>query len=1081
MPLASDAAHARCPSCGFESPASFRFCGHCGGKLGESSPPGAAEHRQVTVVFCDLVESTALAERLDPEELREVVCEYQSVAAAEVERYAGHVAQYLGDGLLVYFGYPQAQEDDARRAVHTAQGIVDAVERLNRELESVRGLRLGVRMGIHTGPVVAGEVGGGSHREHLALGTAPNVAARLQALAEPGSVLLSAATARLVDGFFDCESLGQQRLKGISQPLEVYRLVGASGVQGRFELAVQRGLVPFVGRQRELALMLERLELAAIGRGQVVQVVGEAGIGKSRLVYELRQRAAATWRVCRCSPYHTTSALYPIVELGRELFRLASEDPPDDVLARLERRLGSLGFALETALPLLADLLSLPVPAGYPRLELGPKRKKVETFELLIALLVRLAHERTVVLCVEDLHWIDPSSLELVELLVARASAARLFVLLTTRPSFVAPWAPPPHQTVLDFDRLSEAEARAMIAHVAGGEALPGTIVRQLVRQADGVPLFVEELTRAVIESDPGAETAIPSTLRDSLTARLDRLGPAKGLAQLGAVIGREFSFPMLSAVAGLGEIELCDQLARLLDAELCYQRGTPPQSSYVFKHALIRDAAYESLLRSQRALYHRQIADAIVERFPAVSDAEPELLARHLTLAGLDERAAGAWLRAGQMAYERGANQEALDHLGQGLAALERLPADPARSRRELALRSLCGLVHIATHGHASPQVESAFGRALELCTELGESASPFWLKRGLWTFYLTRGKFDRAYEIAQGLLGHPQTRDDLAARLEASYAAGATLFGSGRLGRAREYLERALEMEPEVQDHGHRHLASGVDPGVTTLSALALVLWLQGFPERALVSSRRAYELARSIPHAFSECFSLNYAVWLHLLRRDAAQADRASELELAIATDSGYVLFERAARVQGTGAAVLEFGREATLADAEEGLAWRERFLQLLAGVQATGLRLFVPLILAVAVDAFVRRRLRDVAGSLLEEAFSVLGLTGERAWEAELHRLRGELERDREPQAAADAFGEALAVARRQGALSFELRAATSLADLLQSQDRAGEAQALLAPVYARFTEGFETADLRAAREVLSRSTSSSGSG
>lgn len=1077
MPAAEDEANARCPACGFESPAGFRFCGRCGHALGEKTGHDpSAEHRQVTVVFCDLVDSVALADHLDPEDLREVVCAYQSVASAVVERYAGHVAQYLGDGLLIYFGYPQAHEDDARRAVHAAQGILQVIEQLNQTLEPERGLRLRARMGIHTGLVVAGEVGGGSRREHLALGVTPNVAARLQALAPAGGVLLSRATARLIEGFFDCESLGQQQLKGIAQPLSVYRLVQESSLRGRFELAVHRGLVPMIGRQRELELMLDRLEQAADGRGQVVLVIGEAGIGKSRLVYELEQRLAGRpvlWRACRCSPYHTTSALYPVIELGRRLLQGAPDDLPETICSRLEQRLEALGFALGETLPLVADLLSLPLPPGYQRPELGAERKKQLTFEVLLGMVLRLSEDQPVVVCIEDLHWIDPSSLELIELLTGRTAMARLLVLLTARPGFVAPWAPLPHQTILSFERLTDAEALQMIEHVARGAALSKVVVGQLLQRADGVPLFVEELTRAVVESGSGVETDIPATLHGSLMARLDRLGAAKATAQLAAALGREFSYAMLRTVTLLAESELRVHLAQLVESQLCYQRGTPPRASYVFKHALIRDVAYDSLLKRQRMLLHRRIAEAIEEHFHTLAETEPELLARHLTLAALAEQATDAWLRAAQRAHERGSYQEALAHLEQGLAALEQLPAGPARHRCELGLRSLLGFIHAAIHGYASPEVERAFGRAFELCDEIGESESPFWLLRGLWAFLLVRGEFDHALELAHRIFQHPHKESDPIACFAARYSVGMTYYLRGELELAREHLERALELEAKLQDYDHRQIASGEDPGVGTLSSLAVILWLQGFPERAMSTRGRASEMARSLGHAFSECLSLSQASVFHLLRRETGLYRQASERLLAIAREKGFLLYELIGKAHQAFATVIEFGATATPAEPEEGAVWHERIAQMRAGARATGLNINVPLVLTQSADAFARRKLHDIAESLLDEAFVFQEQTGERAWEAELSRLRGELERDRNPEAAEAAFNEALAVARRQGALAFELRAAMGLAGLFESQGREEEARRALAPVYGRFAEGFDTPDLCEAREILAR--------
>ena len=650
---------------------------------GERYTPDA-ERRQLTVLFCDLVDSTALAGQLDPEDLREVIRAYQAACATVIEPLEGHIAQYLGDGLLVYFGYPQAHEDDAQRAVQAGLGMVAAVQALNTQLAQRHGVRIAVRIGIHTGVVVVGEMGGGSRQEQLALGDTPNLAARLQGLAAPDTVVLSAATFRLVQGYFTYQDLGAHTLRGVSASVQVYRILGESGVQSRLEAVVPSRLTPLVGREEEVALLQQRWEQARAGQGQVVLLSGEAGIGKSRLVQVLKDHVAhepharIEWRG---SSYHQQSALYPVIAHLHRLLQWREDETPQEKLHTLETTLAASGLALPEAVPLLAALLSLPLPAHYPALTLTPQRQRQKTLETLLTWLSAEARRQPVLVIVEDLHWIDPSTLELLSLLIDQVASARLCLVLTARPEFRSPWTMVAHLTALTLRRFAPAQVTRLASHVAGDKTLPPAVLEEVVRKTDGVPLFVEELTKVVLESGllqeqedryglagPLPPLAIPATLHDALMARLDRLAAAKLVAQLGAVIGRTFAYDLVQAVAPLDAATLQGALAQLVEAELVAQRGMPPQAVYTFKHALIQDAAYQSLLRSTRQQYHHRIAQVLEERFPETSEEQPELLAHHYTQAGLHEPAVEYWYKAGQRAVERSAHREAISHLHKGL-----------------------------------------------------------------------------------------------------------------------------------------------------------------------------------------------------------------------------------------------------------------------------------------------------------------------------------------------------------------------------------------------------------------------------
>ena len=668
-------------------------------------------------MFCDLVDSTRLASQLDPEDYRTVVRSYQQTCAAVIQPFDGHIAQYLGDGLLVYFGYPQAHDDDAQRAVRAGLGILDAVRTLSARLAHDRGVRLAIRLGIHTGLVVVGAMGGKDRQEQLALGDTPNIAARLQGLAAPNTLVISAATHRLVQGYFECQDLGLHTLKGIDQPITLYQVLQESAAQSRLDVAATQGLTPLVGREEEVGLLLRRWGQSQDGLGQVVLLSGEAGIGKSRLVEVLRaytEREGYTRMAFRCSPYYQQSALYPVIEHLQRLLQFHRDDTPEAKLDKLEQGLQGYRLALDEAVPLLATLLSVSLPeARYAPLSLSPQRQRQKTLEALLTWLLAETERQPTLAVWEDLHWADPSTLEFLGLLIDQTPTARLLTLLTCRPEFRPPWTPRSYLTQLTLGRLGRVQVEAMIERITAGKALPAEVVQQIVARTDGVPLFVEELTKAILESGllqerenryeqrgPLPSLAIPATLHDSLMARLDRLATGKEVAQLAATLGRAFPYELLRAVSPLDEATLQQALARLVEAELLYQRGMPPQATYLFKHALIQETAYQSLLKSTRQQYHRRVAQVLEAQFPETCETQPELLAHHYTEAGRTEQAIPYWQRAGQLALQRSANLEAVRHLTTGLELLAPLPETQARAQQELDLQIALGVALVATKG---------------------------------------------------------------------------------------------------------------------------------------------------------------------------------------------------------------------------------------------------------------------------------------------------------------------------------------------------------------------------------------------
>ncbi len=1098
-----------CPACGHAESPRTHICSVCGSLLTQlvpdrSSPPSAsqgalqagqvesgralsaergeseAERRHLTLLFCDLVDSTPLAGHLDPEELREVVRAYHAVCAQVIERFDGHIAQYLGDGLLVYFGYPRAHEDDAQRAVRAGLGIIEALRSLQTRLRQEQGVSLGVRVGIHSGLVVVGDMGEGVRHERLALGEAPNLAARLQGLAAPDTVLISGTTARLVQGWFVWEALGNQALKGFLSPMPVYRVIGESGVQSRLDIAGGSGLTPLVGREQELKLLLERWERAKEGLGQVVVLRGEAGIGKSRLVRAVQDRLAGepyTRLECRCSSHAQQSALYPVIDLGRRLLQWQRDEPPDATLGKLEAALAPYDVSLPEVVPLLASLLSLPRSDRYPPPQLTRQRQKQKTFEAILVLLWACAAQQPVLFIVEDLQWADPSTLEFLTLFIDQKPTARLLTMLTGRPEFHPPWNFRGQMTSLTLGRLPPAQVELMIDRVTGGKRLPVEVRQQVVAKTDGVPLFVEELTKMVLESEflreargryeltgPLPLLAIPGTLQDSLMARLDRLASAKPVAQLGATIGQQFSFELLQAVSLVDDAMLQQALGQLVEAELLFQRGMPPQATYLFKHALIQDVAYQSLLKSRRQQYHLRIAQVLEEQFTALVQTQPELLAHHCMEAGLVEQAMRYWHQAGEKAAQSSANVEAVSHFTKGLEVLKTLTHTPQRHQRELDLLTRLGPALIAIKGYAAPEVEHTYVRAQELCQQMGDPPQLFSALRGLWWFCVVHGEFQRSRELGEKLLILAEGMESLAYYLEAHRALGTSLLFLGEFVAARTYLDQGMVFY-DPQQHRSHAFRYGTDPGVACLSFGARALWFLGYPDQALKRSYEGLSLAQVSPHPLSMSQALGMVATLHEVRREIRLTQEWAEKTVAYATEQGIPYWSTFAAIQ----------RDWALAEQSQTGAGMAQMRQSMELHQATGAMLGTSRFVALLAE--MNGKSGQIAAGLdtLAEALARVDTMGERYYEAELLRLKGELlwrQGGADAAAAAAAcFRLSLAIARRQSAKSWELRTAISLARLWHEQGKRREARALLAPIYDWFTEGFETADLQDAKRLL----------
>jgi class 3 adenylate cyclase/predicted ATPase len=1045
---------------------------------GVHSEPEEAERRQLTVLFCDLVGSTQLSGQLDPEDLRAVVRAYQEAAAAVIQHYAGHIAQYLGDGLLVYFGYPTAHEDDARRAVHTGLGIVEAIATLSTRLMGQYGVQLAVRLGIHTGPVVVGVMGGGGRYEYLALGETPNIAARLEGLAPANAVVISAVTARLVSGTFALEDAGTHTLRGVAEPMTISRVRGLLAMPSPDEEFVTATML--VGREEEGGLLRRRWDQSKAGLGQAVFVSGEAGIGKSALVEGLRTQVRAEGLPCmafRCSPYHTASALYSVITHLEHLWQFAPDDAPATRLVKLEAGLRPSGLPLAEVVPLFVGLLAIPLPTErYAPVTVTPQHQKQQTLDTLVAWLAAQAERQPILAAWEDLHWADPTTLELLGLVIEQAPTVPMLHVLTSRPAFGPPWPPRSHITPLVLNRLERLQVEALITQRVGGKALPAEVVQHIVTKTDGVPLYVEELTKMLLASPllreeadqyvltgPLRTVAIPDTLQDALMARLDQLQAAKEVAQLGAVLGREFTYGLIQIIVPQDEDILQAGLGQLVAAELLYQRGRPPRARYVFKHALIQDAAYASLLKSTRQQVHQRIAQVLEAQFPEIVATQPELLAHHLTEAGRHAQAVGYWQRAGESAVTRSAHLEAISHLTKGLEVLQTLPETSERTQQELILQTTLGPALMITKGFAAPEVEHAYARARALCQRVGETPQLFSVLRGLWQFYNGRGEYQTARELGEQCLHLAQHGHDTARLLEAYHTLWTTRLLLGELPLARAHLEQGMALYDSQQ---HRALAFlyGHDPGVCCRSVAALALWLLGYPDQALWHQHAAHSLAQEVAHPPSLAFTRMLAAIAHQLRREAHAAHGQAEALISLATEQGFALF---LAIGG----ILRGGALTALGQREEHSG---QLRQDLAAVRETGTALWEPYFLALLAEAYAQEGQVEAGLATLAEALAAAQATGERWGEAELYRLRGDLllrQTGTQPEEAETWLRKALDVARRQEAKALELRAAVSLSRLWQQQGKQDEARELLTPIYSWFTEGFDTADLQETKGLL----------
>jgi len=1035
--------------------------------LAEAVSSGDAERRQLTVMFCDLVGSTALSTRFDPEDLRELIGAYHRCVTDTVGRFAGFVAKYMGDGVLVYFGYPEAHEEDAERAVRAGRAVIDAVSRLATPEE------LNVRLGIASGLVVVGDlIGAGAAQERGVVGETPNLAARVQALAEPGTLVIADSTRRQIGALFEIEDLGLRTLAGFAERQRAWRIIGESGVLSRFE-ALRSEATPLVGRGEEIDLLSRRWDQAKSGAGRVVLVSGEPGIGKSRLSAALSRRIQGEPQIRLryfCSPHHQDSALYPVITQLERAAGFGRDDTVDEKLGKL-RALLVRGAQDETEITLLAELLSLPNSAG--ELNLSPQRKREMLFEAELHQLEALARRRPVLMVFEDAHWVDPTSRELLDLTFERVSRLPVLLVVTFRPEFQHAWDSRPQVTLLALSQLGAKDSAMLVEGLAGNAGLSREIVDEIVERADGVPLFVEELTKTVLESgDPGNRVAavlaasplpvlsIPATLHASLIARLDRLGPiAKEIGQIGAVLGREFGYDLVEQVAQRPAVELRAGLDRLVKAGLLFCRAVAPQSSYLFKHALVQDAAYGTLLRARRHELHDRVAAVLEQRFADLVERRPELLAHHFNAAGATERATDQWLKAGHYAAARLAHLEAIRHFERGLETLAALPEGRARDGREIELQLARGLSLFTAKGFEASEAPRAYMRARELAEQRGDEGQLFIAVYGLWQANIGSGTLIGAHILSNRLLQLTSGAADKGLRLQAHHSAWTTCLFAGEPGAALEHCEAGRRLYDPERHRTHRLLYGGHDPGVCARYMGAQVNWVLGHPDKALASGREALALAELVAHPLSLEFVLLFNAMLHVDRGEPGLALRRVEAAETLVAEQrlGFVMEPRFLR----GAALCAQGAfDESVSCLRDALAGRQ------------GAMTFRPYGFTRLAEALASQGQYSAVIAAVKEGMEAQEKTGALRWGAELLRLQGialiGLNRVEDGQSALE---EALRVARQQQAKAYELRAATSLARLWGERGRRAEARGLLAPVYGWFTEGFDTADLQGAKALL----------
>lgn len=1004
-----------CSVCGFSNPPSFKFCGDCGASLGPanqrcitdrsiesgvSKRPALrepAERRHLSVMFCDLVGSTKMSGRLDPEDMTEVLDAFRRTCSKVILQHGGQVARFVGDGILVYFGYPKAHEDDARRAVRSGLKIIEEVRTLSTQIRAERGVALSVRVGVHTGLVLAGDLGSGDTLELMGVvGETPNIAARIQELSGPDTVLVSDSTQRLVEGLFQFDNLGPHKLNGVSRAITIFRVLKESGIPTRFEAVAKRGLTPLVGREEEVGLLLKRWEQTKNNEGQVVLLSGEAGIGKSRITQALLDRivGSAHFRLrYYCSPLHISRALWPVIEQIERACKISRDDPVDNKVRKLTKFFQEEGVVenINQVLPRMAQLLSFELDSKDNQPDFGTESWRRNTLFFLANHIESLSLRKPVLLVFEDLHWADPTTLELIDILVDRVRTSPVMMILIFRSEFSPRWSEAPNSTFLTINRLDRAQISNLISLVSGHTALLPDVLDRIVERSDGVPLFAEEITKAAFESHTtsddtnstgaGSLRDIPETLQDSLNARLDRLGDAKVVAQIGAAIGRVFSHDLLAKVTDLDTDELDAACTALTGMGLVFQRGSSFDRAYFFKHSLLRDAAYASLLIRRRKELHHRIATAIEAHYPEVLVAEPETVAHHFTQADEFERAIRHWEAAGVHARARSANQESAANFETALSLIERLPDIRDKASIELRILLQLGGQLVAVRGNAAPEVEKTFSRAQELSAIVGNKVLLFRALRGLQTYHMVRGRLPQARELGDRLIDLARESGNVDDLLQSYRPHGLCLFYMGEMKQACEYLSHAIELYDPVQHESHR-FSYGSDPLVLAKCNLAWAVWFLGKRDLAETYSSEAIRLGSHLGHFHSEAFALCIAASIQQAQGEPARVKELTERALGLSEKNRFPYWIAWSKVLQGWSIVMQGHQSNGIALIEEGLS----------EYKDTGAELMVPYFVALLAESKLADGQPEQTLSMLDQSIRFAEDNHIRFYEPELYRLR-----------------------------------------------------------------------------------------
>ena len=1032
-----------------------------------------AEFRQITVMFCDLVGSTQLAEKLEPEDLHKLIDAYRGECSTAIVRYGGEVARYFGDGVMAFFGWPRAHEDDAVRAIHAALEIVSGVTNISGAVP------LACRVGVCSGPVIVGERGNSTTPWSMdAVGETPNMAARLQTIAANNTVLISELTKRLVSAAFKLQDLGLQELKGVTEPQHVYRVLAAKNIASRFEAAHTGHLTPLVGRSSELRLLLDRWQKVKEGDGQVIILSGTPGVGKSRLLHELKSHIQLDPHVLlhhQCSPYHSQSAFFPVIEQIEQAAQLTPRDGDADKIAKLTAYLSrSTESPIEPVL-LIAKLLSIPAE-NHPELSgLTPQQIKNRTISTLVDMLLALSIQHPTLCVFEDAHWLDPSTHELLAQIINRINHARVLLIVSCRPEFRPAWITLANTTIHSLTRLSQTEVKTMIRDLLKGGSMPQPLLDQIIEKADGVPLFIEELTNSTLSTPlrtrgdfehagQPRSLRVPETLSDALMERLDRVAPSRKLAQIAAVIGREFSHAVLSAASQIDEDDMQSALSLLEQADIIYRVGVSPFVRFAFKHVLLRDAIYDSLLRSKKQQIHADIA-AILERdFAELAENQPEVLAFHYQEAGNQQEAIRCWFKSGQRALTHSGNVEAIANFRKALRLVSTLPETPERIKQEIDIQLALGIPLIAVQGYASAETREAFSRARALCLQLGNIPEYFQALFGSWGHCWMCGKNDEALPMAEEFLSRSKSLSDPVLLMVSHRVMGSTLLTVGDFQSSANHFEETIRLSPNKGKQSLYNLYM-VEPKAASLLLLSWDLWFLGYPDQSLSRVSEALALAQELGHPYTVAFAHYMTSVVHLLRGDAARAFESAEKSFEISQEQRFSLYAILSRIS-RGRAVGDLGRLGE-ARAEIALGIEE--------ARHKGIGFMLPMMDSWLADIHAKAGENAHALAIVEQTLTNTSDVTGRSWESELHRQRAQILLTLNPSRVSKAeshLKKSIEVARSQSAKSLELRAATSLAELWRTQGRPDEARALLEPICLWFDEGAETADLRRARDTQS---------